>query len=94
MASVGEISFSLVAFGAAMTSNASAASRSVLGKKFLASTNKVHSFRKTLKLSTANATWQLNQRGPVTARAGEHIVASGEKISPAPAAGVPAAGAD
>ncbi|CAM9653456.1 unnamed protein product, partial [Ectocarpus fasciculatus] len=36
MASAGEISFSALAFGAAMTSNASAASRSVLGKIFMA----------------------------------------------------------
>ncbi|CAM9466781.1 unnamed protein product, partial [Scytosiphon promiscuus] len=36
MASAGEISFSFLAFGAAMTSNASAASRSVLGKLFMA----------------------------------------------------------
>lgn len=43
MASVGEISFSLLAFAAAMMSNASAASRSVLGKKFLAKVDKVMS---------------------------------------------------
>lgn len=42
MASFGEISFSLLAFAAAMTSNASAASRSVLGKKFMARKDKVH----------------------------------------------------
>ncbi|CAM9647432.1 unnamed protein product [Ectocarpus sp. 4 AP-2014] len=36
MASAGEVSFSALAFGAAMTSNASAASRSVLGKIFMA----------------------------------------------------------
>ncbi|CAM9915583.1 unnamed protein product, partial [Discosporangium mesarthrocarpum] len=35
MASVGEISFTWMAFGAAMCSNASAASRSVLGKRLL-----------------------------------------------------------
>ncbi|CAN0350223.1 unnamed protein product, partial [Laminaria digitata] len=36
MASAGEISFSVLAFAAAMTSNASAASRSVLGKMYMA----------------------------------------------------------
>ena len=36
MASAGELSFSAVAFAAAMTSNACAASRSVLGKMFMA----------------------------------------------------------
>ena len=41
MASVGEISFSALAFGAAMTSNASAASRSVLGKLFMAKEKEV-----------------------------------------------------
>lgn len=40
MASVGEISFSFLAFAAAMTSNISAASRSVLGKKYMASESK------------------------------------------------------
>lgn len=41
MASAGEISFSALAFGAAMTSNASAASRSVLGKLFMAKEKEV-----------------------------------------------------
>lgn len=35
MASVGELSFSVLSLAAAMTANASAASRSVLGKKFM-----------------------------------------------------------
>lgn len=41
MASAGEISFSILAFSAAMTSNASAASRSVLGKMYMAKEKEV-----------------------------------------------------